>query len=69
MSFCVGDIVCPDADSYKKAGWNPQGELRVSFIKKGKRTGKLVVQAKDERGYKYTGFEDCFVKVAENKSK
>ena len=69
MSFCVGDLVCPDADSYRKAGWNPQGELRVSFIKKGKRTGMLVVQAKDERGYKYTGFEGCFVKVSENKSK
>ncbi|MGM1003035.1 hypothetical protein [Acinetobacter haemolyticus] len=69
MSFCVGDLVCPDADSYRKAGWNPQGELRISFIKKGKRTGKLVIQAQDERGYKYTGFEDCFVKVAENKSK
>ncbi len=69
MRFCVGDLVRPDGDAFKQAGWNPHGELRVSFIKKGKRTGKLVVQARDERGYKYTGFEDCFVKVAENKSK
>lgn len=68
MSFCVGDLVCPDADAFKHAGWNPQGELRVSFVKKGKRTGMLVVQAKDERGNKYTGFENSFVKVAENKS-
>ena len=69
MSFCVGYLVSPDVDAFKQAGWSPQGELRVSFVKKGKRTGMLVVQAKDERSYKYTGFENSFVKVAENKSK
>lgn len=66
-NFQVGNLVRPNITSNEKnsANWNPEGELRIKWIRQGKLSGSKIICAVDERGYKYTGVEDCFVKISE----
>ncbi|MCH7294115.1 MULTISPECIES: hypothetical protein [Acinetobacter] len=64
MSYLrVGDLVKPDRDAEIQAGWKPKGELRLVAIKRGIRSGKSILKAKDERGVFYYGLDGCFEKV------